>query len=91
MAAAQEQPPLLRRFRPRKDALELYTDDELKRRYRLDRAGIKYVADMVRRDLQDPHEKLHSLTPETKVTLTLKARFFKHRVSFSERQSPRPG
>ena len=72
MAADQERPPLLRHFRPRKNPLEVYTDAELVRRYRLDRAGIKFVTDMVRRDLQDPHEKLHSFTPEVKVTLTLR-------------------
>lgn len=53
MAAA----PLLRTFRPRKDALDLYTD--LVMRYRLDCAGIELVTDMVRRDLQDPLEALY--------------------------------
>ena len=72
MAAAQDRPPLLRTFRPRKNALEMYTDADLLKRYRLDRAGIEFVTDLVRRELRDPLGKRHSLTPEMKVILTLR-------------------
>ena len=64
--------PRLRTFKPRKDSLEVYSDAELVKRYRLDRAGIEYVTDLVRRELQDPRPKVHSLTPELKVIVTLR-------------------
>lgn len=50
--------PLLCTFEPLKEALDLYTDADLVKRYRLDCAGIDFVTDMVRRDLQDPLETL---------------------------------
>ena len=43
MAAAQERPPLLKHFRPRKNTLELNNDAELVKRYCLDGAGTKFV------------------------------------------------
>ena len=63
MAAAQ---PIRQRhqrtFRPRRDVLNELDDSELIKRYRLDRAGIIYVTDLVR-------EKLTGQLLETKPSL----------------------
>ena len=62
----------VRTYREQKDVLNTLTDSELITRYRLDRAGIVYVTDLVRRDLESPTERSHALTAELKVVITLR-------------------
>ena len=62
----------VRTYREQKDVLNTLTDSELITRYRLDRAGIVYVTDLVRRDLESPTERNHALTAELKVVITLR-------------------
>ena len=45
---AEQQQPQRPNFSPRKDPLEMYDDRELIRRYRMDRAGILFVTDLIR-------------------------------------------
>lgn len=74
MAAQQQERrmPRPRVFRARKDALEMYDDSELMKRYRFDRAGILFVTDMVREVIRSPTQRNKALTPEMKVVLTLR-------------------
>ncbi|KAK3882774.1 hypothetical protein Pcinc_012853 [Petrolisthes cinctipes] len=71
-----EQQPLLRVrqpwvFRERKDVLNELSDNELIKRYRLDREGIIFVTDLVRPVLLRPTVANKALTPEQKVIITL--------------------
>ncbi|KAK3881433.1 hypothetical protein Pcinc_014089 [Petrolisthes cinctipes] len=73
-----EQQPLLRVrqpwvFRERKDVLNELSDNELIKRYRLDREGIIFVTDLVRPVLLRPTVANKALTPEQKVIITLRA------------------
>lgn len=73
MAEHQAARPLrVKTYKPRKDVLNTLSDVELVRRYRLDRAGILYVVDLVRGTLQTPTSRSHALTPEMKVIITLR-------------------
>ena len=62
----------LKIYQPRKDVLNMLSDAELVRRYRLDRAGVLYVTDLVRGALQSPTSRSQALTPEMKVLITLR-------------------
>ncbi|XP_050710334.1 putative nuclease HARBI1 [Eriocheir sinensis] len=64
--------PLLRRYLPRKDVFEALDDAELLRRYRLDRAGILFVTDLVRRTLESPTMRNNPYSAELKVLITLR-------------------
>lgn len=67
------QQPLRRRtFRQRRDIFREYSDDQLVKRFRLDRAGIIAVTDLVRDRLQCRTERNRPLDPETKVAITLR-------------------
>lgn len=69
-AAVHQRRP--RHFRPRKDALNDLTNEELIRRYRLDREGILFVTDLVR-DAISPHTARNkAIPPELKVITTLR-------------------
>ena len=59
-------------FRDRKDVLIELSDRELIKRYRLDRAGIVFVTDLVRELLSRPTLTNKALTPEMKVLITLR-------------------
>lgn len=59
-------------FRPRKDTLGIYNDEELIKRYRLDRAGILYVTDLVRERIQSATGRSMAITPEMKVLVMLR-------------------
>ena len=72
MAADRDSLAHLRNYRERKNTLGVYTDVELIRRNRLDAAGIQFVTDLVRRDIQPIVEKSVSLTPEMMVVKTLR-------------------
>jgi len=62
----------LRNFRARRDVLQELSDEELVKRYRLDRAGILFVTDLVRPILQCETRRNHALTAEMKVIITLR-------------------
>ena len=73
MAGHGPQQPLRRRtFRQRRDIFRDYSDDQLVKRFRLDRAGIIAVTDLVRDRLQSRTERNRPLDPETKVAITLR-------------------
>lgn len=72
MAEQQHRRRQLRTFRPRKDVLNDLSDHELIRRYRLDRAGIVFVTDLVRDELESPTLRNNALTPEMKVVILLR-------------------
>ncbi|KAK3892093.1 hypothetical protein Pcinc_004060 [Petrolisthes cinctipes] len=61
-----------RRFRERKDVLHDLDDGELIKRYRLDRAGIIFVTDLVRGPLTNPTGRNQALTPEMKIIVLLR-------------------
>ena len=61
-----------REFRRRRDVLNDLDDMELIKRYRLDREGIVYVTDLVRRVLLRRTACNKALTPEHKVLITLR-------------------
>ncbi|KAK3858137.1 hypothetical protein Pcinc_035646 [Petrolisthes cinctipes] len=61
-----------RRFRERKDVLHDLDDGELIKRYRLDRAGIIFVTDLVRGPLTNPTGRNQVLTPEMKIIVLLR-------------------
>ena len=65
-------PPLFRIYRAKKNALGIYTDAELVRRYRLDHTGMQFMTDLGSRDLQNPIAKKESLITEMKVVMTLR-------------------
>ncbi|KAK3886761.1 hypothetical protein Pcinc_009081 [Petrolisthes cinctipes] len=73
---AEQQPPLRVRqprvFRERNDVLNELSDNELIKRYRLDREGIIFVTDLVRPVLLRPTVANKALTPEQKVIITLR-------------------
>ena len=75
--AAREEPRhrLLRQrrsFHERKDVLNELDDRELVKRYRLDRAGIVFVTDLVRERLRRPTARNKALSPEMQVIITLR-------------------
>lgn len=74
MAGQQQQARVRqpREFRERIDVLNELSDTELIRRYRLDRAGIVFVTDLVRPVLLRPTATNKALTPEHKVLITLR-------------------
>ncbi|XP_045118007.1 putative nuclease HARBI1 [Portunus trituberculatus] len=59
-------------FRERKDVLNELDDRELVKRYRLDRAGITFVTDLVRERLKRPTVRNKALSPEMQVIITLR-------------------
>ena len=72
MAAQVPRPRRIKTYRPRKDVLGSLSDCELLKRYRLDRAGILYVTDLVREALESPTGRSGALSPELKVIVTLR-------------------
>ena len=72
MAEQQIRVRQLRTFRPHKDVLNDYSDEELIRRCRLDRAGTVFVTNLVRDALQSPTQRNNALTPEMKVVILLR-------------------
>ena len=50
----------LKTYKPRKDVINSLNDFELVKRYRLDRAGVLYVTDLVREALQSPTSRSHA-------------------------------
>ncbi|XP_050686985.1 putative nuclease HARBI1 [Eriocheir sinensis] len=63
---------LVKTFQERRDVLNTLSDAELLKRYRLDRAGVLFVTDLVRGALQSPTSRSFALTPEMKVIITLR-------------------
>lgn len=61
-----------REFRERRDVLNELSDTELIKRYRLDRAGIVFLTDLVRPVLLRPTATNKALTPEQKIIITLR-------------------
>ena len=61
-----------RTFRDRRDILDEYDDAGLIKRFRLDRAGIVFLTDLVRGALQSQTERNKALTPEMKIIITLR-------------------
>ena len=59
-------------YRDRRDVLNEYDDTELVKRYRLDRAGIIFVTNLVRERLRRPTLRNKALSPELKVVITLR-------------------
>ena len=73
MAAPREvRPRRPRSYLARKDVLNDYSDAELIRRYRLDRAGIVQVTDLVRDALTSATSRSKAITPELKVVTLLR-------------------
>lgn len=72
--AEQQQPRVRqpRNFRERKDIINELSDEELIKRYRLDRAGVIFVTDLVRPVLTNPTVTNKALTPEMKMLITLR-------------------
>lgn len=62
----------VRHYFERKDVLNIYNDAELVKRYRLDRAGILLVTDMVRDTLSPRTNRSKAITAEMKVLTTLR-------------------
>lgn len=56
----------------RRDVLQTLDDRELLRRYRLDRAGIMFVVDLLRDAITSPTRRHNVITPEKKVITTLR-------------------
>ncbi|XP_063885418.1 putative nuclease HARBI1 [Scylla paramamosain] len=72
---AEQQQQLQRRqrvYRQQRDVFNKYNDDELIQHFRMNRAGIITVADLVRDKLQSRTERNQPLSPETKVAITLR-------------------
>ncbi|KAK3885897.1 hypothetical protein Pcinc_009915 [Petrolisthes cinctipes] len=61
-----------RTYRQRRNIFHDYCDDQFIKRFRLDRAGIIAVTDLVRDKLQSRTERSRPLDPETKVAITLR-------------------
>ncbi len=57
--------------RGRRDILQTLDDSELMKRYRLDRAGIMFVVDLIRDALTSPTQHHNAKPPEMKVIRTL--------------------
>ena len=73
MAAPQQLPARRpRNFRARRDVLEELSDEELIKRYRLDRAGILFVTDLVRESLEADTKRSNALSAELKIIITLR-------------------
>lgn len=68
----QQQPRRQRVYRQRRDFFNEYNDAELIKRFRLDRAGIIAVTNLVRDRLQSRTERNKPLSPESKVAITLR-------------------
>lgn len=68
----QQQQRQRRHYRQRRDIFNEYSDSELVKRFRLDRAGIIAVTDLVRDKLQSRTERSKPLSPEAKVAITLR-------------------
>ncbi|XP_045129081.1 putative nuclease HARBI1 [Portunus trituberculatus] len=79
MAARQQQ---RRKFRDKKDIFRDFSDAELIRRYRLDRAGIVAVTDLVRDELHSQTCRNKALPPELKVAITLHKKVQRKQVEF---------
>ena len=58
--------------RGRRDILQTLDDSELMKRYRLDRAGITIVVDLIRDALTSPTQRHNALPPKMKVITTLR-------------------
>ncbi|XP_050706066.1 putative nuclease HARBI1 [Eriocheir sinensis] len=61
-----------RNFRPRRDIFNEYDDTEFKKRYRVDRAGLLFITDLVQRVIGNRTERSRAVTAELKVALTLR-------------------
>lgn len=73
MAAREAQHQRRRRvFRVRRDIFREYDDTQLLQRFRLDRAGILFVTDLVRELIGSPTARNQALSPEMKVAITLR-------------------
>ncbi|KAK4294822.1 hypothetical protein Pmani_032580 [Petrolisthes manimaculis] len=72
MAQQQPQPCRVRTFRPRRNVLDELGDTKLIKRYRLDRAGIFFVTEMLRGALVSPTSRSMAISPEIKVVITLR-------------------
>ncbi len=59
------------RLRGRRHVLKTMDDSELIKRYRLDRAGIMFVTDLIREKLTSPTQLRHAIAPEIKVIMTV--------------------
>lgn len=59
-------------FRDRTNIFEVFDEDELQRRFRFGRAGIAYLADLLRDELQHPTRRNHALSVQQQVVLALK-------------------
>ena len=59
-------------YKQRRDVLAEYSDSELLERYRFDQAGILFVTDLVKEEIQSATKRSQALTPVTKVTITLR-------------------
>ncbi len=58
--------------RGRRNILQTLNDSKLIKRYRLDRAGIIFVADLIRDELTSPTQRHNAISPEMKVITTLR-------------------
>lgn len=58
--------------RGRRNVLQSMDDCELIKRYRLDRAGIMFVTDIIRDKLTSPTQRRNAIAPEMKVIGTLR-------------------
>ena len=72
--AAQHEGRIRRRrvYRERKDILNIHSDAELVKRYRLDRFGILLVTDFLRATITPPTSRSHAIPAELKVITTLR-------------------
>ena len=61
-----------RNFRERRDIFNEFSDSELIKRYRLDRAGIIAVTNLIRERLEGRGGRNKPLSPELKVAITLR-------------------
>ncbi|XP_072141042.1 putative nuclease HARBI1 [Dermacentor andersoni] len=59
-------------FRDRTNIFEVFDEDELQRRFRFNRAGIAYLAELLRDNLQHPTRGSNNLSVEQEVVLALK-------------------
>ncbi len=59
-------------LRGRRNVLQTMDDSELMRRYRLDRAGIVFVSDLIREKLTSPTQRRNAIAPEMKIITTLR-------------------
>lgn len=60
-----------RAFRARRDVLAEYSDSELLTRYRFDRAGILFLADLLKDKIGSVTRRNRVLSPVLKVVITL--------------------